>query len=136
MGNLNTLRTKSFTTENQPANRGRKKGVPNRATVFKRLLKMKVEVKNPETAGKLKVTLYEAMALGQIQAAMKGNTRAWQEIQDSLFGKLIEHVALEAEPGDGLRSGIDLSQLSKEEVDQLERLIAKSRRSESGAGAS
>jgi hypothetical protein len=79
-----------FSSENQPANRGRKKGVPNRATVYKRLLKMKVDVKDPETGDKIQVTLYEAMALGQIQSAMKGNTRAWQEIQDSLHGKLTD----------------------------------------------
>jgi len=76
-----------FTSENQPKNRPSRKGIPNRATVFKELLEMKVDVADPETGTKKKVTLYEAAALGQIKSAMTGNTPAWKEIQDTLHGK-------------------------------------------------
>lgn len=87
MANSKNLK-KPFTKANQPAGaRKSRKGIPNRATVFKRLLELKTKVTDPEKRGQLQVTLYEAMALGQIQSAMKGNTRAFQEIQDSLFGK-------------------------------------------------
>lgn len=34
------------------------------------------------------VTVYEAVALGQIKAAINGNTNAWKEIQDTLHGKM------------------------------------------------
>jgi hypothetical protein len=79
-----------FTSQHQPANRGRKKGVPNRATVFKRLLKLKTKVADPSNpkGASLEVDLYTAAALGQILSAMKGNTRAWAEIQDTLHGKI------------------------------------------------
>lgn len=85
---------KPFTSENQPKARRSRKGVPNRATVFKKLLAMKVEVTDPATREKMKVTLYEAAALGQIRSAMKGNTNAWKEIQDSLHGKQKEQTEL------------------------------------------
>ncbi len=75
-----------FTSEHQPAKNGRKKGVPNRATVYARLLKMKTKIKAPDGTDQT-VTLYEAIALGQAKSAMKGNTNAWKEIQDSIHGK-------------------------------------------------
>jgi len=65
-----------------------RRGVPDRATVYKNLLKMMVDVVDPQRKhATIKVSLYEAMALGQIRATIKGNTNAWKEIQDSLFGK-------------------------------------------------
>jgi hypothetical protein len=77
-----------FTSENQPpAERKSRKGIPNRATVFKKFLNIKKAMPHPEDAAKeLKVTLYEAAALGQLLAAQQGNTQAWKEIQDSLHG--------------------------------------------------
>lgn len=89
MANEQNLRPKPFTSENQPANRGRKKGVPNRATVYKKILEAKTSVKLPDGSEKV-LTLYEAIALGQARSAMKGNTKAWQEIQDSIHGKITE----------------------------------------------
>jgi hypothetical protein len=89
--------------------KGREPG-PSRATVFKKILELKVEVADPETGGKKKVTLYEAMALGQIKAAMNGNTGAWKEIQDTLFGKLTQPLNLKPE---------ELKTLTDEELDHL-----------------
>lgn len=90
MGNPATLRPKPFTSENQPKVRGgRQKGTPNRATVYKRILETKTKVKLPDGSNK-ELTLYEAIALGQAQSAMKGNTNAWKEIQDSLHGKIVD----------------------------------------------
>ncbi len=68
--------------------KGREPGSQNRATVYKSLLETRIDVADPRQKGKtLNVTLYEAAALGQIRSAMNGNTNAWKEIQDSLFGK-------------------------------------------------
>ena len=86
-----------FSTKNQPAKRGRPEGIPNRATVFQLILEKKVDVTDPETGQKLKVSLYEAAALGQIKAAMNGNTNAWKEIQDTLHGKLTDKKELTIE---------------------------------------
>jgi hypothetical protein len=92
MGNKATLRPKPFTSENQPPKeRKSRKGIPNRSTVFKRLLAIKTKLPHPADASKeLNVTLYEAAALGQILAAQHGNHNAWKEIQDTLHGKLTE----------------------------------------------
>lgn len=98
MANEQNLQPKPFTSENQPANRGRKKGVPNRATVYKRILQTKTKVKLPDGSTK-DLTLYEAIALGQAQSAMKGNTNAWKEIQDSLHGKLADKSEITGKDG-------------------------------------
>lgn len=72
---------------------------------------MNVDVADPQHKGKtFKVSLYEAMALGQMKAAMKGNTHAWKEIQDTLFGKQTLKVNLGPE---------DLQNLTDEELDDL-----------------
>lgn len=93
MANEQNLKPKPFTSENQPANRGRKKGVPNRSTVYKKILSTKMKVKLPDGEQK-ELTLYEAIALGQAQSAMKGNTNAWKEIQDSLHGKIADETKI------------------------------------------
>jgi len=78
---------RQFSSERQPTqNVGRPKGAPNRATVYEGILSLKTEIKKPDGTTK-QVTLYEAIALGQAKSAMKGNTNAWREIQDSLHGK-------------------------------------------------
>lgn len=91
MANEENLRPNVFSKDNQPANRGRKKGVPNRATVYKKILESKTSVKLPDGSEKV-LTLYEAIALGQARSAMKGNTNAWKEIQDTLHGKMKESI--------------------------------------------
>src|SRR3954467_15795944 len=93
MANPATLQPKPFTSENQPANRKSRKGIPNRATVYKRILQTKTKIKMPDGDTK-ELTLYEAIALGQAQSAMKGNTNAWKEIQDSLHGKMADKTEL------------------------------------------
>jgi hypothetical protein len=91
MGNPATLQPKPFTSENQPANRKSRKGIPNRATVFKKLLKMKAGEVLPDAEEIEKdLTLIEAAALGQVLSARKGNTNAWKEIQDTLHGKMAD----------------------------------------------
>lgn len=95
MANPSSLVSKPFTAENQPANRGRKKGVPNRATVYAKILKMRTNIKQPDGTAQV-VTLYEAIALGQAKSAMKGNTNAWKEIQDSIHGKIADKMDLTA----------------------------------------
>jgi hypothetical protein len=99
-----------FTSQNQPKNRLTRKGIPNRATIYKKLLNLKTNVADPEKRGRLNVTLYEAAALGQIKAAIEGNTRAWQEIQDTLFGKQTINIDLTAE---------EIRNLTDEELDQI-----------------
>src|SRR5258705_901831 len=88
------IKDHQFSSKNQPKGRRSRNGVPNRATVYKYLHKAKVDVADP-AGGKVRLSLYEAAALGQIKSAMEGNTRAWIEIQDSLFGKQSMNVNLD-----------------------------------------
>lgn len=82
---------------------GKPPGTKDRATVLRPLLDLVIEVADPEKKGATKkVTLYEAAALGQIQSAMKGNTNAWKEIQDSLHGKMADKTELSNPDGSGL----------------------------------
>lgn len=106
MANEKNLKPKPFTSENQPANRGRKKGVPNRATVYKRILDTKVKIDLPD-GKRADGTFYELVALGQLQAAMAGNTNAWKEVQDSIHGKLADNL------------NINVSELSDEELEAI-----------------
>lgn len=106
MGNPATLQPKPFTSENQPANKRSRKGIPNRATVYKRILETKTKVTLPNGETK-NITLYEAIALGQAKSAMKGNTNAWKEIQDSLHGKQSETL------------NINVSDLTDEELQAI-----------------
>lgn len=89
MANEQNLRPKPFTSENQPPKEKKsRKGIPNRATVFKKFLSLKIGIPDPTGDDKeIKVSLYEAAALGQLSAAADGNTAAWKEIQDTLHGK-------------------------------------------------
>lgn len=95
-----------FTSETTPAGpRTSRKGIPNRATILKKFLKMKIEIDDPAKIGeKLKVSLYEAAALGQILAAMDGNTASWREIQDSLFGRLTDKTELTGPGGEPIQT--------------------------------
>lgn len=100
---------------NNPA--GRPVGARDRATVFRELLEIKTKVADPKNpkGQPIEVDLYHAAALGQIMSAMKGNTNAWKEIQDSLHGK----------QADRLLHGLDFSNLTDEELKVIEPILAK-----------
>lgn len=106
MPNEENLLPTQFTSENQPKNRKSRKGIPNRATVFKKWLTAKIQIDDPKAtdkdAPKITVTMMEAAALGQIEAAMRGKTDAWKEIQDSLHGKQVDKTELSNPDGTGI----------------------------------
>ncbi len=66
---------------------------------------MKTKVKLPDGSNK-EITMYEAAALGQLQSALKGNTNAWKEIQDSIHGKITEKSELTGKDGGPLETKI------------------------------
>jgi hypothetical protein len=115
------IKKHQFTSEDQPKKRRSRKGIPNRATVYKNLLSLMVDAPDPQGRGYIKLTLYEAMALGQMRAAMHGNTRAWMEIQDSIFGKQQTDIGLKLNPAE---MKAFLEKLSDEELDQFEKVLA------------
>ena len=76
--------------------KGRPEGVRNRATVINEMLEKMTKVSDPsDPTNRLELSLYEAMVLGQIKSAMEGNTRAFQEIQDTLYGKMTDKVQID-----------------------------------------
>ena len=89
----NEKNLKPFSKENQPKNRGRKPGIPNRATVLKKWLETKTKVEG--VSGD--VSMYDAAAIGLIKAAISGNHKAFQEIQDTLHGKLTDKHELDVD---------------------------------------
>jgi len=82
---------------------GRIPGTLERSTIFGRWLEVRMRLSNLDTQGNprfvgepgmIECTLHERAALGQLEAAIKGNTQAWKEIQDSLHGKQAEKTDL------------------------------------------
>lgn len=66
-------------------------GYKHRGAIYRRILELPTPIERPDGT-KEKISMYEAIALGQAKSAMQGNTRAWAEIQDSLHGKLTDNV--------------------------------------------
>lgn len=81
-------------TPGHKLSKGRPPGYKERGTVFEKWLGRLTKIADPSNpkGPQIEVPLYEAAALGQIRAAMNGNTRAFQEIQDTLHGKMVEPV--------------------------------------------
>jgi len=73
---------------------GRGKGVKNRATILKKYLTVILRDKDGKTRGQPygiqddePLTVEEAMEVAQINKALKGDTNAYREIKDSVYGK-------------------------------------------------
>lgn len=104
-----------FSAENQPANRGRKKGSKNRSTVLKKWLSVKREIdakRNPK-GEKVTGTVEDEIMLALIGKALKGDVAAIKEIQDSMYGKQTQ----------GLK--FDFSEVGDEELAIVESILAK-----------
>lgn len=71
-----------------------------------------------------------------VQRALAGSMEAIKFLVSYEWGKPAQRVLIEQEgPDESGGNRLDLSQLTKEELTQLETLLAKARRGESGAGA-
>lgn len=101
-GALKNLKPIPFSKTFQPAGVGKAKG-PSRAKVYERLLSCEVTVED-ENGEPFKLSFHEAIALGQARSAMAGNTHAWREIQDSLYGKQTEKTELTGADGKPLET--------------------------------
>ncbi len=89
MANKSTL--KPFTKENQPSGESKsRRGVPNRATIFKKWLSVKTDVVNPATGDTQKGTVQDEVVLSLITEAKKGDVKAIALILDSLYGKIVD----------------------------------------------
>jgi len=84
--------------------KGRGRGVKNRSTILKKWLKTKITIKHPETKADIKVTLADAIALGILKEAVKGNVAAFKEINDTLYGKIPDKNELTGKDGKDLNA--------------------------------
>jgi len=87
-----------FTSENQPENRGRRKGIPNRSTALKKFLSGKVDLRQlPPGAKAQKGTVEDQIILALIARAIRGNVPAIREILDTVYGKVSDKHELSGE---------------------------------------
>jgi hypothetical protein len=71
--------------------KGAPKGVQQSKKRFLRFLEVLQNMKNPITGEMEDISLIERMDLAQFHKALKGDTRAYQEIMDRLEGKPEQH---------------------------------------------
>jgi len=71
--------------------KGAPKGVQQSKKRFLRFLEAVQTMKNPITGEMEDISLIERMDLAQMHKALKGDTRAYQEIMDRLEGKPEQH---------------------------------------------
>lgn len=71
---------------------GMPKGIEHSKTRLKRILTLLKEVPNPETKQLEKYSYLELMDLKQVKKALKGDTRAYQEILDRFEDKPTQRV--------------------------------------------
>ncbi|GAB3303586.1 DUF5681 domain-containing protein [Hymenobacter tenuis] len=70
-------------------------GVPNRGTILKRLLAQKMTYTDPTTQEEVEGTVEEAMNWGIISKATSGDTAAFKEVLDSVYGKQTEKLEVD-----------------------------------------
>ena len=74
---------------------GRPPGIPNAATRYQRLLKLKSKKTNPVTGELEEFTQVELMDMALFIKALKGDLAAYKEIMDRLEGRAREHVEMD-----------------------------------------
>lgn len=103
---------------------GRPKGVPNTSTRLERFLSAVKRGKNPTTGEEEEFTVAELMDLQQIAKALKGDTAAWEKINDRLEGKTMqrnENLNYEMTIGDP-------DTITPDKIAELERILGNGKR--------
>mgnify|MGYP000897751395 CR=1 FL=1 len=75
---------------------GKSKGTLNRSTVLKRYLSARLPVNPSDIPFELdgKITVEEAIALALIKKALTGDIAAIKEVQDTVYGKIVDKSEL------------------------------------------
>lgn len=84
----NEKNLKKFTSEYQPAKRGRPKGRLNRKTLFKKWLEISEKTENPLTGEFENLSQADIVVLAIIKEARNGSIAHAKELFDSAFGKV------------------------------------------------
>jgi vacuolar-type H+-ATPase subunit E/Vma4 len=72
--------------------KGKPKGTKNRATIFKKWVKVLEKTTNEITQQEEELTQLDLMAIAAIVEAKSGNITALKEVLDSIYGKVTDKV--------------------------------------------
>lgn len=95
---------------------GKPEGTKDRATVIRKWVETPAEVTNPVTKAKERGTVEDLIVIAQVSQAVKGNTAAFKELMDSIYGRLTEKLQV---------NNYDFSKLTNEEIIEFDRLLSK-----------
>lgn len=98
MANSKNLIKHQFTSENQPAKRGRPKGSHNRKNLLRKWLEIEDFFDNPLKAPDAPLVLMSVesrIILALIKKAISGDLASIIEIQDTMYGKIKNTVEME-----------------------------------------
>lgn len=79
-----------FSSENQPAKNGRPQGSRNRSTIARKWLDFTITRTNELTGETESLTAEELITLAMIKKAAQGDSKAYQALMDSGFGKPVQ----------------------------------------------
>ena len=102
--------------------KGKPKGTLNRSTILKKWLTVQTKIKRPDDGSEEQVSLSDAIALGIIRQAMKGDVNAYKEIMDTLFGKMTDKID-HTTKGEKLQNNIVVSE--KAQAKKIKDLLSK-----------
>lgn len=82
-------------TSGNPA--GYPEGVPNRGTLLRKMLAKEIDYKDPSTGEFVRGTIEDAVTLAQLAKASEGDTNAYREIMDSVWGRQSTDITTKGE---------------------------------------
>jgi hypothetical protein len=88
---------------------GHPKGVKNRSTILRKWIEVNAKVTNPITKQEEAGTVEDLIAIALLTKAIKGDVQAIKEINDTLYGKLLESSKIDAS------INVEYSKLSRKE---------------------
>lgn len=129
-GTINILkgRSKGWPKGFCPNKNGRPKGSKNRASTLRDLIDLTVmdasgnPMPNPLDKSEKKISYEKAIMVALIKKALKGDVRAIQEIQDTIYGKLDEQQVIKNP--DGSAAFTPTSEMTDAQLEKLTAVIA------------
>lgn len=82
---------------------GRPPGVPNTATRLEKFLNAVIKGKDPITGEETSFTVAEMMDLKQVAKALKGDTTAWDKLNDRLEGRAKQSTEVSGKDGEPIQ---------------------------------
>ncbi len=95
MANKENIINKGFDKHPENIGKGRPKGLKNRATIIKELIALNIKLKNPLTGKEETKETEVMMNYALLAKAIAGDIQAIKEVNDTLYGKIMEKQAIE-----------------------------------------